>query len=389
MSSETLRSDAPLWLQTPLIQSRQLSALLDCNVYLKLETLQPSQSFKYRGISLYAQHRKTVHGENTHLLIASGGNAGLAAACAANRLALRCTVYIPEGTSLQMLDLLRKEKARVVVTGRYYFEALQAAKTAAELEAHAILVPAYDDSLLWEGHGSMVTEIATQLRSKPSAIFCSVGGGGLLGGIINGCKKVDWDDVPIVALETHGSACFYHSVSINDGQWLEGKPPSSAVRDSFDEQYNIRIAHVDNLTSRASSLGATSPSARVVKMALERQGRVSCATIPDELAMHTAHLFAEDHKIIVELACSTTLAPAYHPHFFTRLMNSQERMIDVSDGERKTVVFIVCGGVKISLEELTEYGVVVNEVLKEGRDWEVFCDGEHWSIPIERIIPFQ
>jgi len=56
------------------------------------------------------------------------------------------------------------------------------------------MVPAYDDETLWAGHSSMIEEISTQLPNKPSAIFCSVGGGGLLGGIITGCKHVGWDD---------------------------------------------------------------------------------------------------------------------------------------------------------------------------------------------------
>lgn len=57
-----------------------------------------------------------------------------------------------------------------------------------------VLVPAYDDPLIWEGHSSMIEEIRHQLGRKPDAVFCSVGGGGLLGGIIEGCKKVGWDD---------------------------------------------------------------------------------------------------------------------------------------------------------------------------------------------------
>ena len=60
----------------------------------------------------------------------------------------------------------------------------------------SILVPAYEDPILWEGHASMIEEISKQLPggSKPNAIFCSVGGGGLLGGVIRGCKTVGWDD---------------------------------------------------------------------------------------------------------------------------------------------------------------------------------------------------
>lgn len=58
-----------------------------------------------------------------------------------------------------------------------------------------VWVSAYDDPILWEGHASMVHEIQTQLGGKkPDALFCSVGGGGLLGGLIVGCKDVGWDD---------------------------------------------------------------------------------------------------------------------------------------------------------------------------------------------------
>lgn len=56
------------------------------------------------------------------------------------------------------------------------------------------MVPAYEDRLVWEGHSSMIVEVRDQLQKKPDAIFCSVGGGGLLGGIILGCKEVGWDD---------------------------------------------------------------------------------------------------------------------------------------------------------------------------------------------------
>ena len=56
------------------------------------------------------------------------------------------------------------------------------------------MVPAYDDPIVWKGHSSMVDEIKKQLKRKPDAMFCSVGGGGLLGGLIVGCKGNDWDD---------------------------------------------------------------------------------------------------------------------------------------------------------------------------------------------------
>lgn len=59
-----------------------------------------------------------------------------------------------------------------------------------------VMVPGYDDPILWEGHASMVHEIQRQLPdgARPDAIFCSLGGGGLAGGIIEGCKAVGWDN---------------------------------------------------------------------------------------------------------------------------------------------------------------------------------------------------
>ena len=59
---------------------------------------------------------------------------------------------------------------------------------------HSVLVPGYDDPLLWEGHASMVAEMQRQLPRQPHVIVCNVGGGGLLGGILVGCGKVGWDD---------------------------------------------------------------------------------------------------------------------------------------------------------------------------------------------------
>jgi len=57
----------------------------------------------------------------------------------------------------------------------------------------SVLVPAYDDPLVWKGHASMIHEIRSQLGTTPDAIFCSVGGGGLIGGVMTGCKEVGWD----------------------------------------------------------------------------------------------------------------------------------------------------------------------------------------------------
>lgn len=71
--------------------------------------------------------------------------------------------------------------------------------------------------------------------------------------------------------------------------------------------------------------------------------------------------------MLVELACSTTLVPAYKPSLFAKLVPSSA----------KNVVFVVCGGFKVSLSDMREYRDVIDEELKaEVGSWNVFCDGE-------------
>lgn len=63
------------------------------------------------------------------------------------------------------------------------------------------LVSAYDHPLIWKGHSSIIDENSEDLKAAPDAIFCSVGGGGLLGGVIEGCKRNGWDDGEISLLK--------------------------------------------------------------------------------------------------------------------------------------------------------------------------------------------
>lgn len=180
------------------------------------------------------------------------------------------------------------------------------------------MVPAYDDPIVWEGNSSIITEIANQLpedAGKPSAIVCSVGGGGLCGGIMRGCKTVGWDDgmnpifhdlfqfeglthapaVPVIGVETHGANCFYQAVALNNGPFpaSQSASPPPDIQVIQDPVYGVALARLPKLTSKASdSLGAAVASAGVVKMALERQGSIKCVNVSDEQTMHAAVSFA-------------------------------------------------------------------------------------------------
>ncbi|KAJ3855601.1 tryptophan synthase beta subunit-like PLP-dependent enzyme [Lentinula lateritia] len=368
-----------LWQETPLILSAPISRLLGVNAFLKFENVHPSYSFKFRGMSLFVRETMKRKGKDVHFVTASGGNAGLAVACAAKAAEAKCTVFLPEGASKSTVELLKEQNADVAIAGKFYLEAFNAAKERAMMDENAVVVPAYDEPLLWEGHSSMITETFNQLKqwsvAEPDAICCSVGGGGLLAGIMVGCKKVQWDHVPLVALETMGSNCFHHSILLNSsGSSKFATKLPSYVTKVHDEASRLDLAQFDSFHSRASgSLGASQPATGSVRMALEREGEIRCVTIPDELSMQSAVAFADDHKALVELACSTTLAAAYKPQLLDAVVPPR------SDGRKRNIVFIVCGGFKVSLRELAEYEEVLKAEIERNMNghWEVVLnDGQ-------------
>jgi len=104
--------------------------------------------------------------------------------------------------------------------------------------------------------------------------------------------------VPIVTVETSGANCFYSSIALNEN-WAG----SFGVTDEVDimTEDGVKIAHLKKLTSKATSLAATSPSPGVVKMALTWGGSVRCLSIPDEITMNTACSFAGNFIITHDL----------------------------------------------------------------------------------------
>jgi len=100
--------------------------------------------------------------------------------------------------------------------------------------------------------------------------------------------------VPIVTLETIGSDCFYQSITMNgSGFNKNAKSLPHGAELVHNSEYKVDMAHLNGFSSRASgSLGASQPSATVLKMALERAGGVRSYTVPDELSMESLIRFA-------------------------------------------------------------------------------------------------
>ncbi len=147
-------------------------------VWLKLEQLQRSGSFKARGMfnRLLANPIPAAG-----VIAASGGNAGIATATAAQALGVPAEVFVPTVISPAKRDRLEQLGARVVVTGAVYAEAFAACQQR-QRESGALMTHAYDQAEVLAGAGTLAREIENQ-AGVPDALLVSVGGGGLAGGI--------------------------------------------------------------------------------------------------------------------------------------------------------------------------------------------------------------
>jgi threonine dehydratase len=116
------------------------------------------------------------------VIVASGGNAGIATAAAAKELGVKCEVFVPTVSSPAKQQKLRELGAQVVVTGSAYAEALEACLVR-QKQTGALLTHAYDQPEVVTGAGTIGIEIEDQGGSTPDAVLVSVGGGGLIAGI--------------------------------------------------------------------------------------------------------------------------------------------------------------------------------------------------------------
>ena len=147
-------------------------------IWLKLEHLQASGSFKARGMMNRLLSNPIPP---SGAIVASGGNAGIATAAAAKALGVPCEVFLPEVSTEAKRARLRALDARVAVQGAAYADAL-AACLARQRESGALLTHAYDQEEVVAGAGTLGREIEAQ-GGLPDTVLVSVGGGGLIGGL--------------------------------------------------------------------------------------------------------------------------------------------------------------------------------------------------------------
>ncbi|KAH7152390.1 serine family amino acid catabolism protein [Dactylonectria estremocensis] len=325
----SLDSDSKLpWFKTPCIYSPQLSQAAGCNIHLKLENLQPSGSFKSRGIGNLMTRAAAAASGPVHFYCSSGGNAGLA--CATSALALKqpATIVVPILTPPLMKKKLSELGVEVhqvgenwAVADKYLRDELLAKDPA------GVYVPPFDHPHVWEGAATMIPEIKEQVEHVIDGIVCSVGGGGLLNGIMQGIESLSWPGAKpqVLALETTGADSLNASIQAESHVTLPG------------------------ITSIAISLGAPRVSEQTWKWS--QSANLQSIVVSDADAAMSCVRFANDARHLVEAACGAAIAPAYRGILRERL----GRGLSDEEWRFKHVVLVVCGGSNITLDILQAY----------------------------------
>ena len=152
---------------TPLLLSKPLRSLMERynkKVYLKLDCLQQSGSFKDRGMAHLCHH--VYFTKNIRKLISSsGGNARLAVETVAQQLQdMEVHVIVPKTTKSNVVETLKQLNAKVTVFGENWNEADTLAREMVQDQKDTTAyVSPYNDPMLWEGHATVVSEIQQQL----------------------------------------------------------------------------------------------------------------------------------------------------------------------------------------------------------------------------------
>lgn len=166
---------------TPLVPAPVLGRRTGADVWLKLESLQRTGSFKLRGAA--ARLAAVAADGGRQVIAASAGNHGLGVALAARTFDLEATVLVSSQTPEVKRNGIAAFGARVEVVGANYDEAEAEARRRAAAEANLTFVSAFDDDHVIAGNGGLLgREILAQLPDVQT-IVAPVGGGGLAGGL--------------------------------------------------------------------------------------------------------------------------------------------------------------------------------------------------------------
>lgn len=295
---------------TPLIRAGYFSQQLGANVYFKLETLQPTHSFKVRG-AFSAITRLTKAQAARGVVTASSGNHGLAVAYAAATLGIPATIYLPESATEAKLVAIRRFDPEIIIHGAAWDDANALAMKVATESSRAYIHP-FDNPLVMAGQGTIVPELLMQLP-EPGLIVASIGGGGLISGILSSVQHYT-PDTRVVGVETSGADSMFQSRKAG------------------------RIVELPAITSIAETLGARKTEKS--QFDIVTQYVTDLVVVSDNAAIRALIAILQEEKLLTEPATSCSVAALL------------EGKIAFRPGEN--VVVVLCGA-NVAHEQVHEW----------------------------------
>jgi threonine dehydratase len=285
-------------LRTPMVYSDTISKLTGKEVFLKLENLQKTGSFKIRG-AYYKLSQLTPSMRKLGVVAASAGNHAQGVAFASSLLGIRSTIVMPEGASLAKQMATRSYGGEVILSGQDMDEALDHAKKMAE--KGKVLIHPFDDERVIAGQGTIGIEILEEVPGV-EGIIVPVGGGGLISGIATIIKKKK-TSVKIIGVQSAQVPSVFYSLKRKEIIEVKVKPTLAD---------GIAIRKVGEIT-----------------FPMIQKGVDEIVTVKEDEITSAILLLMERKRIVAEGAGATPLAALLSGRLKTRL---------------KKVVLVISGG---------------------------------------------
>jgi threonine dehydratase len=212
----------PIILRTPLLFAETLSKAFGCQVWLKLESLQKTGSYKLRGAFNNLAHLDPAIRDRGVVTASAGNHAqGVAYAAEAYGIAAKSTIFVPRGTPTVKIENTKSYGVEVEETGATFDQARDAAYIAAR-ESNRVFIEPFDDWQTIAGQGTIGIEIIEDLPAT-NAIIVPVGGGGMIAGIAIATHGLA-PDVAVIGAQATGADSMIQSVGLGKQTALPGMP---------------------------------------------------------------------------------------------------------------------------------------------------------------------
>jgi threonine dehydratase len=203
---------------TPLFYSRRLSNMLGCELYLKLENLQPTRAFKVRGGINYMNKMKR-EAEGKVVITASTGNHAQSIAYAGSVFGIEVKIVMPNGVPQLKTEAIKELGAQVIFHGNHYDEARTYAE---DLASHGnyLYLHGSNEPLLHEGVGTMHLEVFEE-RPDIDVVINPIGGGSGASAACTVYKTLN-PRIKVIGVQAKGAPALYRS-------WKDGAITTTAV----------------------------------------------------------------------------------------------------------------------------------------------------------------